>query len=60
MAMDSPYYIKTERRVGGEHVDNDVTKYIVTRSGFDDLCECDTYEKARQVVDAMNANVEGR
>lgn len=54
MAMDSPYYIKTERHIGGQHPDADVTKYTVTRSGYDDLCECDTYEKARQVVCAMN------
>lgn len=63
MTIDTPYYIKIVRNLGGyDHPDISIGRYVVARSGHDDMCECDERWKAQRVVDALNEvhNKEGR
>lgn len=53
--MDTPYYIKVVRSLNGlDHPDINIQRYIVARSGHDDLCECDERWKAQKIIDALN------
>jgi hypothetical protein len=52
--MDTPYYMKTERKLS-DHPDLGITQYIVARSGHEDLCSCDERWKAQKIIDALNS-----